>query len=201
MRTVADVMTNDPVTVPTTEVVGTLRDLMLDGQIHALPVVDADGTLAGIVTSSDLVEEWAPEMGVATVMTDQVLAVAGDTTLVDAARTMLDHRIHHLVIEHGGRVAGILSSFDLLHELAGEVELAASVTAGAARPPATVGDHVVIRGHAIGRKERRGVITEIRGPDGGPPYVVHWLDDPHAEPHDVLFFPSSDADVEPAPAD
>jgi hypothetical protein len=62
---------------------------------------------------------------------------------------------------------------------------------------ANVGDKLVIRGHAVGRPERRGTVVEVHGPDGTPPYVVHWDDDLHDEPVDHLFFPGSDADVEP----
>ena len=52
----------------------------------------------------------------------------------------------------------------------------------------------------MGRVERRATIVEVRGEDGGPPYVVHWEDDPHDVPHDHLFFPGPDADVEHHPA-
>ncbi|HEY5155055.1 MAG TPA: CBS domain-containing protein [Acidimicrobiales bacterium] len=197
MRTVAEVMSSPARTATTSDVVGPIRDLMLEGNVHGVPVLDADGTLVGIVTSSDLVEEWAPQMGVTTVMSDRVQTVSPHTSVVDAAREMLAARIHHLVVVDSSGVAGMLSSFDLLRELAGEVETAASVEAPA-RASAVPGDLVVIRGHAVDQKERRGVIVDTRGPDGGPPFVVRWLDDPHAEPHDVLFFPGSDADVEPA---
>lgn len=200
MRRITDVMTTDVTTVTTTEVVGPMRDLMLDGGIHALPVLDRAGAVAGIVTSSDLVEEYAPELGVTAVMSDQVLTAAPTDTLVDAARSMLDARVHHLVVVDGGDVVGIVSSFDLLRELAGDVEVAASASVPGRRA-AKPGDTILIRGHAVGRKERKGTIVEVRGDDGGPPYVVHWLDDPHEEPHDVLFFPGSDSDVIPRPDD
>jgi hypothetical protein len=65
---------------------------------------------------------------------------------------------------------------------------------------AQVGDELVIRGHAIGGRERRATILEVRGADGGPPYLVRWHDDPNDPPHEHLFFPSSDADVEHHPA-
>ena len=194
MRKISDVMITDVQTVTTAEVVGPMRDLMIDGGIHALPVLDDAGAVAGIVTSSDLVEEHAPELGVTAVMSDQVLTVAPDDTLVAAARTMLDARVHHLVVVDGGAVAGIVSSFDLLRELAGDVEARESSTVPARRP-VRAGDLILIRGHAVGHKERKATIVEARGADGGPPYIVHWHDDPHDEPHDVLFFPGSDADI------
>jgi hypothetical protein len=206
MRTVDEVMTADVTTVTTSDVVGPLRDAMLDGRLHGVPVLDADGKLVGIVTGSDLVEEWAPEQGVVTVMSRDVRTVSPHTSVVDAAHEMLARRVHHLVVTERDRVVGVVSSFDLLHELAGQVEAAAEAAAEAAEASAgpsgpthataQPGDMVVIRGHAIDRKERRGVIVEVRGPGGGPPFVVRWLDDPHGEPHDVLFFPGSDADIE-----
>lgn len=39
---------------------------------------------------------------------------------------------------------------------------------------ARVGDHIVIKGHAVGEHDRDGEVIEIRGPGGEPPYVVHW---------------------------
>jgi CBS domain-containing protein len=195
MRTIAEVMTSDVRTARTNDIIGPIRDLMLDGKVHGVPVVDQDGGLAGIVTSSDLVEEWAPEQGVTTVMRDEVETISASTSVAEAARTMLEHRIHHLVVVDDGRIVGLVSSFDLLRALAETAEATHSRTL----PPhthAVPGDIIVIRGHAIGQKERRGVIVEARGTDGGPPFVVNWLDDPHAEPHDVLFSPGSDADIE-----
>jgi len=198
MRTVAHVMTTDVTTVTTIDVVSTVRDALIDRHIGAVPVLDQHGGLAGIISATDLVEEWAPSMGVQTVMSDEVTVTTPSTSSVDAARAMIEHRIHHLVVMDNARVAGIVSSFDLLHELAGEVEAASTLTV-AARPVAHVGDHVVIRGHAVGQRERRGRIVETRGSDGGPPYMVQWLDDPHDEPHSVLFFPGSDADLDSEP--
>jgi hypothetical protein len=197
MRTVAEIMSSPVQTATTSDVVGPIRDLMVESQIHGVLVMDPGGALAGIVTSADLVEEWAPQMGVETVMSDQVRTVSPHTSVVDAARLMLTERVHHLGVVDQSGVVGMLSSFDLLRELAGTVEEGASSHAPG-RATAHAGDVVVIRGHAVDRKERRGVIIETRGPDGGPPFVVRWLDDPHAEPHDVLFFPGADADVEPA---
>ena len=58
---------------------------------------------------------------------------------------------------------------------------------------AHVGDELRVHGHRTGDPDRCGEIVEVRGPDGGPPFVVRWDDADHT----VLFFPSSDAVVEP----
>ena len=57
---------------------------------------------------------------------------------------------------------------------------------------ARVGDRIVIRGHRVGQPLRDGEVLEVRGSDGGPPYIVRWEDDGH----ETLFVPGSDADVE-----
>jgi hypothetical protein len=57
---------------------------------------------------------------------------------------------------------------------------------------ASVGDRIVVRGHHIGEPDRDCEVLEVRGPDGGPPYVVRWGDTGHT----ALFFPGSDALVQ-----
>ena len=56
---------------------------------------------------------------------------------------------------------------------------------------ARVGDELVIEGHRVGQRMRRGEIVEVRGDDGGPPYLVKWEDEGHA----TLLFPGSDCVV------
>lgn len=57
---------------------------------------------------------------------------------------------------------------------------------------ANVGDRIMIKGHRVGEPERDGEILEVRGADGGPPYLVRWAD----SGHEALFFPGSDAALE-----
>lgn len=57
---------------------------------------------------------------------------------------------------------------------------------------AQVGDRIVIVGHRVGEHERDGEILQVKGDDGGPPYVVRWSDDGH----EGLFFPGSDARID-----
>ncbi len=59
---------------------------------------------------------------------------------------------------------------------------------------AKVGDELVVKGRHVGDKERRGVITEVHGAAGAPPYLVRWGDG-----HESVFVPSSDTVVEHIP--
>jgi hypothetical protein len=57
---------------------------------------------------------------------------------------------------------------------------------------AAKGDRLVIKSQRIGVPDRDAEILEVRGVDGGPPWLVRWSDDGH----EGLFFPGSDAFVE-----
>jgi hypothetical protein len=49
---------------------------------------------------------------------------------------------------------------------------------------ASVGDRIVMAGEQVDRPTRDGVILEVRGQDGAPPYLVSWADG-----HTGLLFP------------
>ena len=57
---------------------------------------------------------------------------------------------------------------------------------------ASVGDRIIIRGHRVGEPDRDAEILEVRGADGGPPFVVRWSD----SGHETLFFPGNDAYIQ-----
>jgi Domain of unknown function (DUF1918) len=56
---------------------------------------------------------------------------------------------------------------------------------------AQVGDELVIEGHKVGETVRTGEVLEVRGDDGGPPYLVRWDDSGRS----TLLFPGSDCVV------
>jgi hypothetical protein len=58
---------------------------------------------------------------------------------------------------------------------------------------AEVGDNLVVESNKVDAAIRQGEILEVRGEDGGPPYVVKWSDG-----HEGLVYPGADAHVRPA---
>jgi len=58
-----------------------------------------------------------------------------------------------------------------------------------------VGDELVVRGRHVGDEDREGVVIEVHGKGGMPPYLVRWQDG-----HESVFVPSSDTHVEHRPA-
>jgi hypothetical protein len=57
---------------------------------------------------------------------------------------------------------------------------------------ATPGSQLTIKGHHIGEPDRHAEILEVRGPDGGPPFLVRWDD----TGHESLIFPGTDSSVD-----
>ena len=60
---------------------------------------------------------------------------------------------------------------------------------------AEVNDEIIARGRHVGDEDRKGVIIEVHGEDGTPPYLVWWDNG-----HESVFVPSSGTIVEHHPA-
>ena len=112
--TVNDLMIPDVVTATPEQTVGEMRELMREGSIHAVPVVDGNNHPVGMFTSNDLLEELPDDTLLARVVDPEVYTVPRYDGVHIAARIMRNHRIHHLVVTHEHQIAGIISSFDLL---------------------------------------------------------------------------------------
>jgi hypothetical protein len=55
---------------------------------------------------------------------------------------------------------------------------------------AKVGDLLIVEGNRDTAHRREGEVVEVRGADGGPPYLVRWSDG-----HEGLAYPGPDAHV------
>lgn len=57
---------------------------------------------------------------------------------------------------------------------------------------AEVGEWLIAEALHLDGPRRKGQILEVRGPEGEPPYLVHWLDNDRVS----LFFPGPDTHLE-----
>ena len=137
-RTVQDVMTRTVVVVRDAAPFKELVELMDEFRVSALPVVDIDRRVVGVVSEGDLLLkeslvaethhdhvfesrrrrrdlEKARGLIARDLMTSPAVTVAPDAPLALAARRMHDHGIKRLpVVDGEGRLAGIVSRADLL---------------------------------------------------------------------------------------
>jgi len=135
---VRDAMSKDVVTVGEDATFHDVVETMLLHGVGGVPVVDAKGSLRGIITEADLLPkgayrgqtrpralgmlpgpdrywfEKAKGLTAADVMTYPVVTVGPAATLRYATRRMVERQLKRLVVLDEGRVVGILSRRDVL---------------------------------------------------------------------------------------
>ncbi|MEV4642931.1 CBS domain-containing protein [Actinoplanes sp. NPDC049548] len=118
-------------------------ELMAAKAVTALPVVDADSRLVGMVSESDLLwhrvpsdptahlrrhpdtdPEWRPGT-VAEVMSPSPLTATPDADVADVAETMLQHDVRSMPVVDGRSVIGIISRRDILRVMVRNDEILA----------------------------------------------------------------------------
>ncbi len=115
-----DVMTPGPVTLPVTASVRDAANVMWQKHISCVLVIHANGTLAGIVTSGDLVGKViaagsASDLPLHAVMTADPVSSTADAMMLDAIVVMTSKRIAHLpVTDKAGMPVGIVTQTDLV---------------------------------------------------------------------------------------
>ena len=126
---VRDLMSGAPKALGRNDQLSLADDVMRAERIRHLPVLEADGTLCGILSQRDMFRgALAQALGYGTaaqqkmltmlrvkeVMTTEVVTTRPDTALVDAARTMMERKIGCLPVMEGGRLVGILTESDFV---------------------------------------------------------------------------------------
>lgn len=82
--------------------------------VNALPVLEEDGTITGIVSSSDLAACTNDTLLVQDIMSTRVHIVLKNNQVKDAANIMVKNGVHHLVVMEEGNVVGMVSSMDIV---------------------------------------------------------------------------------------
>jgi CBS domain-containing protein len=131
---VSDLMTTDPVTLPSTASVNEAARLMREHNIGNILIVD-DELLAGIVTDRDIVIRSvaqgldAESTTVGEIGTRGPVTVHADQHAFDAVKKMRSAAVTRLPVVDKGRVLGVISIGDLALKLEDRTTLA-SVFAG-----------------------------------------------------------------------
>jgi CBS domain-containing protein len=142
--TVADVMTRDIAHVQSDTPVSEIVTLLIDRALRALPVVEADRRVVGIITDGDLITRGPTDLSVdlqralplaeraaqvatltdqphraADLMTPNPVTLPANTPLAQAAAVMAARHLKRLpVVDDQGRLVGMVSRSDLLKTVA-----------------------------------------------------------------------------------
>lgn len=131
MTRVAEIMTENPVTVQPSQSIDTAITLMRQGNFRRLPVVE-NGRLVGIVTDRDmrratnspilLHEKWydnflLEHIEVGACMTPNPVTISPDADVLEAAVTMRSRKVGGIPVLRAGVLVGIITETDLLDHL------------------------------------------------------------------------------------
>jgi len=145
--TAADVMTRDVVTVRPNDTLRQAAQIMLDRAVSALPVVDAEGHVVGVVSEADLIrpdevaekrerwwldmlaegEELSPDFlatinaanrPVAKAMHTDFIAVTELTPLREVAEQIGHQNERSVLVMRDGKLVGIIARRDLVKAIA-----------------------------------------------------------------------------------
>lgn len=135
-RIVSDVMTQTVASVGRSASFKVIVEMMQDWEVSALPVLEGEGRVVGVVSEADLLptEELrdSPEEGYALLrlpadvakagaltagdlMSSPAITVRANATLAEAARIMAREKVKRLpVVDESGLLVGVVSRVDLL---------------------------------------------------------------------------------------
>ena len=116
---VADLMARDVVVVSEHDSLYRVRILINEQRVKALPVVDAEHRVAGIVSITDLFNRDPGDLApVASVMAHPVVTVTEDTPVARLVALMTDLGYRHVpVVDTGARLVGIVTRSELIAAL------------------------------------------------------------------------------------
>lgn len=89
------------------------KSLIEKKQINALPILKMDGTIEGIVTSTDLLKSNDTDL-LETIKSDRVIVLPRNSGIKEAAKKMSAKKIHHIIVMDDGQVIGMISSLDIV---------------------------------------------------------------------------------------
>lgn len=128
---VRDVMTQRVYRVSPDDSVEEVMRLVKQHRLRAIPVVDEDRSVLGMVTDHDLLRHFLPgvqrpednppealrAVKVREVMTRSVICLSEDQALADVATVMAAKNLERLPVTHEGKLTGFLTRGDILRKL------------------------------------------------------------------------------------
>ena len=147
MLTAKEIMSKEVITVKTEMPVSELADLLWKKKIGGVPVVDDNGSLVGVVTESDLIDQ-NKKVHIPTIMTildsmiflenpakldkelkkmtgttvgdiysTEIVTVSENTPMYEVATIMANQKVHTLPVVEDGKVLGVIGKADIIRNL------------------------------------------------------------------------------------
>ncbi len=147
MLTAKDIMTTKVYTVSADTGVDELARLFSEYNVNALPVIDSEGRLQGVVTETDLVEQDKPlhiptvisifdwvfylesektfrdevkritARKVGEIFNAEVATCTPETPVSEIAGLMVDQAVHLVPVVDGGKLVGVVARLDIIRSM------------------------------------------------------------------------------------
>jgi CBS domain-containing protein len=100
--------------------------VIADTDVHAIVVTDPEGYIKGIISHMDILPLYGQDLSsykAKDIMKSPVISVHPDTPVKEAAKIMLENRIHRVIVtvesEKGSEPVGVLSTTDIIRDMRG----------------------------------------------------------------------------------
>ena len=118
-QSIASLMRHEVHPVGADDTIASVEQQMLARGLSWAPVMDEDGATLGVLSSLDLVRFHADGKDAGKVRAWQIctykpISVPPDASVAEVARLMVEAGIHHVVVQDGGGIKGVVSSMDFV---------------------------------------------------------------------------------------
>lgn len=130
-KSVKDLMHNGLITCPPDTSLGQVAALLTQHHVHALIVAEPKGKPLGIISDFDLLAgEWLSvdqeslntmrRMTARDLMTFPIESIKVETSVEEAAKTMIEKQIHRMLVTENGNAVGIISISNFVASIAAQ---------------------------------------------------------------------------------
>ena len=116
---IGQIMSREIVSVKPEESAGSAARLMEQHGVGALPIVDGEKNLKGILTDRDIVvrcvakDRDPKEVSAGEIMTDRIVYVSAEQPVSEAVAMMASEQIRRLPVVEDGKIVGMISFADI----------------------------------------------------------------------------------------
>ena len=138
---VKDIMSTDLVTVKENTQIRDVIKVFANNEISGLPVLDYDGYIVGVVSSTDILKQESShsfyyasivenfelelledaklfDQPVSTIMSEDLYTISPDDNIAKMAKIMYEKKIHRLLVTEYDKLVGVVTTYDLLKLIA-----------------------------------------------------------------------------------
>ena len=125
---ISKILARDCITVQQNLTLRKVAKILTNNRIGAVPVLDASGALAGILSERDLVKSLNNDIDLdrntaSDLMTTDLIVTSAEVSSSDLMKLMTDHKIRHVPIVSEDKLIGIVSIGDVVKRLLEKFEM------------------------------------------------------------------------------